>query len=764
MEESYLSMHDASNMYLSLGYDQIEVKGETPSQSFFSDQLDGSKEFVSSPPMMDMHNHQLQQQQQQQQQLMMMHQQTQPNSSVSTPLMPSKALQMGASIYPHADTQTHEHFLKLLSQIQQTQQTLSTYQTTHDFINAQTAIAVAASSTSDQSSPSQQTSFISSDSTPPATSVSSPASIQPIDLVKSNNSLSTADQPQSSTQSSAVSTTPTEATLTIAMPTKKNIKASAIASPPNSPRKNSRNSKVKHKTQQVQHNIQQAQMQQQAQQQAQQLAQQQQQQLNSVAPPFKLSGSPISSPPQSPITPPPLPPVPVAAKVKNSRKTAPPTGPSVVSIINQLGLHPFVNNTNNNQSPSFDASNNTPIIAPVQTTTNNEDKKTVCLSFLKYYFNVNPTLTTPTLRRSLILSLYVNKISQELRYRRPNDMANLCVVLYGHLFSSLDDATIKEFINSHSSSIQKSKKDDKKRKRKRDKEEATEPYKFSQGDKQQSLRSPLQRSVNGANASPTFNQSNNNENNDAQWSTAPIQTTPSYFAYDVNSASPDNSNGVLSPSSLMPIVSTQHTNGSPQSFIDSPDSKDSTSGAADDDSEISSISLHDSFINCLKSCTLLPFLEFKPVHTLVAPADLPITDYYYTYDDLIRWENELKDLKFSWRLDPKNGVLVNVFENKDSFIIYVAIPHSRPNTLRVTVNQLEVIVEGTVSIPDTIFLPNGAEMVIPIAYPPTFQKQEFFVGNFVKHIHLNSPVSSSVVGKREGIVVIIARKEMTVQL
>jgi len=114
----------------------------------------------------------------------------------------------------------------------------------------------------------------------------------------------------------------------------------------------------------------------------------------------------------------------------------------------------------------------------------------------------------------------------------------------------------------------------------------------------------------------------------------------------------------------------------------------------------------------------------------------------------------------NWNLsDPINGVLVNVYENIDSFIIYVAIPHSQNNTLKVTVNQYEVIIEGVISIPDTIYLPNGTEMQVPVSYPPTLQSQEFLEGSFQKHIPLNSPVSSSVVGKREGIIVIIARKD-----
>ncbi|EGG17469.1 hypothetical protein DFA_08465 [Cavenderia fasciculata] len=861
------------------------------------------------------------------------------SSSNPTPLLVSQPPQQqfqqnpSPSVYnPHLqDPQTHEHFLNLLTQIKQTQQTLSSFQTNHEFINAQTAAAVAA----------QQVVL-------PAAAVTITTSDSVVVVEEDGNSTDASSKTNHITNTIALAAAvtnktkgkSTEANLTISMPSKKNIKASAIASPPNSPRKSSRNSKVKHKTQQVQNHITQIQLQQQQSQSSPSTLVNTSSLLTSQQPPtFKLSGSPVSSPPQSPLTPPPT-----TSGKKNSGGSSTNNNSRLKKSTSSTLTNNFNNNTNNNNNVNSSSSSlnnnslntsgnaikNIPDGNLGQSTAGSEDKKHICQSFLKYYLKVNPALSTPTLRRSLILSLYVNKIPQDLRYRRPNDMANLCVVLYGYLYSSLDENTIREFINTHSSSSTRIKRDDKKKKRKRDKEgqESGSDGKFSPNlDKSSTVKSQRSSSLD---QDPLWPGTSNS-----------LQTTtsPTYNFYG-SSTSPET-NGVLSPNAATggsTFFSADQTTAIQQditmggAFVNSGHSISNqpppTQPLEDNEKEVS---LHEAFINCVKSCNLLPFIEFKPVQELTTIPDFPLSggECLYAFEDLVRWENEIKDQKLSIKqsqqqlqqqqqqlqqhqnqqtllqqqqtlqnqqksiyqqpdhisltatlqqlqqqqkqmqsslissplltsssltsplissssssfqqqpqqqmlqsnplsptqmlfqtqqqpiqnqqqslLSPPisfgleedwknlivggqqqqqatnslmvgngggndmqqtmaisnnpsitNSVLINVYENEESFVIYAAIPHSKPNNLRVTVNQMEVIIEGTISLPESVYLPNGSDMLIPVSYPYS-QKQEFAVGPFTKMIPLSCPVSSSVVGKKEGIVVIIARKEI----
>ncbi|KAF2072679.1 hypothetical protein CYY_006013 [Polysphondylium violaceum] len=868
-------LQEPSNLFMNLGFDQQQQQQQqqanqncnnskpnnnnanvdTPS-TFFNDSSSPLNMLPSSPPLIQ------QQQSTQQQMIYPLNVKTETDSAITSPIItPTNAPLNPAVIltspltttttttttttisankpplsqiyqHHHGSQQTHEHFLKLLTQIQKHQQQSTSFQTNHEIISAHTAAAAAAG--------------VSTTTTPI------------IPLFESNTE-------------SPSSTTTTTSTTIESVPKKSTTVATRanISSPPNSPRKGStRNSKIKIKTQQVHQQIQQHQTSpllnsntttgacssQSTPNLSPTMATSNVPSLNN----FSLALSPPNtSPPQSPPLPPPLP---------NGDLIGPPNkklNSSSSSLTNSHKLKSSNSGGNSshklNSSGNFDTKDGANSIATSSNSVNvNEDKKAVCLSFLKYYFNVNQNNTTPCLRRSLILSLYVNKIPQESRYRRPNDMANLCVVLYGYLFASLNESTIKEFISSHSNFVQKSKKDEKRKKRKRDRDDEKS--------------NPL---------SPRGNTSNNNSatNTPSLMSSTPSNSNsiePLDFNNWNNSANDQNS----TTDDHMNNNSNSHHNGLP------------VISECEADEEETPVSLHDAFINCLKSCTLLPFLEFKPVSEIPCPpSDLPVSDSFYTYDDLIRWENELKDLRLSvkqqnqqqalanaqqqqqqqqtlaqqqqqqasataatnqnniqqqfqqiqqqqlqslvqspilstqplsppslsnsmmnihysaitptistdgiqlanniqsspfglldgnnsptalttsptstlnnsnsnWNLsDPMSGVLVNVYENIDSFIIYVAIPHSQNNTLKVTVNQYEVIIEGVISIPDTIYLPNGQEMQVPVSYPPTLQSQEFLEGSFQKHIPLNSPVSSSVVGKREGIIVIIARKD-----
>jgi hypothetical protein len=301
-----------------------------------------------------------------------------------------------------------------------------------------------------------------------------------------------------------------------------------------------------------------------------------------------------------------------------------------------------------------------------------EDKKKEASNFLKFYFHVNPTLRISNLRRTTILALYTNKVPAESRYKKPNDMANLCGVTYGHIFGSLDETTAKEFIKLVEMEKQSIKKEGKKRRRKKQAGDAS--------------------------------------------TTQPTAAPPP--AQEMN--------------------------------------------------------IHDQFVSCLKFSSHVPFLELIPPDQLDANHEWALThpDYSYTLEDLTRWETELKEIKmhsklldetvtspFSHlsRLDRRIDIPVNIFETPDSFILYAFVPYHKPNAMKVTVNQMDVVLEGTISLPNSAVLPNGDEVFFPEGLMCT--KAEIPEGNFCKLVKLTAPVASSVVGKRDGVIVIHARKE-----
>eukprot|EP01132_Coremiostelium_polycephalum_P008585 gene8585-10563_t len=285
-----------------------------------------------------------------------------------------------------------------------------------------------------------------------------------------------------------------------------------------------------------------------------------------------------------------------------------------------------------------------------------EDKKKEALSFLNFYFKVNPASKTPTVRRSTVLALYTNKISIDKRYRQPNDMANLCGAVYTFIFQYLDSGTVMEYITSAENERLASKTDVKKRKRKK--------------------------------------------NHDTS-----------------------NSHQDINP--------------------------------------------HDAFLTCIKYATLLPFIEFTNINELNPADNYTVThpDWLYSLEDLYRWEVELKDIKSivgrSCNINSSTSINlpVNVTETPENFIIYAFIPFYKPNALKITVNQMDITLEGTISLPETIQIPNGTEIVVPSNLNHNCTQCDIAEGNFSKVIKLTSPIASSTVGKRDGVVVIIAKKE-----
>jgi len=324
-------------------------------------------------------------------------------------------------------------------------------------------------------------------------------------------------------------------------------------------------------------------------------------------------------------------------------------------------------------SPSPHASNVNPIVpVDIRTDRISEDKKKEATSFLKFYFHVNPNLRTTSLRRSTLLALYTNKVPMESRYKKPNDMANLCGVTYGHIHCSLDENTIREFIKVVDLERQSVKKEGKKRRRK--------------------------KQATGDGTQP-----------------APVATLPA------------------------------------------------------------DISQHDLFIACLKFLLYIPFLELVPPDQLDPTADWAQLhpDYDYTIDDITRWETELKESKVNNKTleetltspifpqlqrsqDRRVDIPVNIFETPDAFVIYAFVPYHKPNAMKVTVNSMDVVLEGTISLPSSAMLASGEEVSFPEGLICT--KAEIPEGSFSKTVKLSAPVSSSVVGKRDVVIVIHARK------
>lgn len=70
---------------------------------------------------------------------------------------------------------------------------------------------------------------------------------------------------------------------------------------------------------------------------------------------------------------------------------------------------------------------------------------------------------------------------------------------------------------------------------------------------------------------------------------------------------------------------------------------------------------------------------------------------------------------------------------------------------------MDVVLEGVISLPTSAILASGEEVSFPEGLMCT--KAEIPEGNFYKQVKLSAPVSSSVVGKRDGVIVIHARKE-----
>lgn len=71
---------------------------------------------------------------------------------------------------------------------------------------------------------------------------------------------------------------------------------------------------------------------------------------------------------------------------------------------------------------------------------------------------------------------------------------------------------------------------------------------------------------------------------------------------------------------------------------------------------------------------------------------------------------------------------------------------------------MDVVLEGVVSLPQTCTIAaTGEEVNLPEGLMCT--KMEIMEGSFCKVVKLTSPVASSVVGKRDGVIVIHAHKE-----
>jgi len=187
------------------------------------------------------------------------------------------------------------------------------------------------------------------------------------------------------------------------------------------------------------------------------------------------------------------------------------------------------------------------------------------------------------------------------------------------------------------------------------------------------------------------------------------------------------------------------------------------------------------FADVLRQDMAIPFLYLCAVDELSASAPFAQTheDWRYTISELNLWEAALQERLCGNQQRAIEDVLtintldvipavtrtsspyvpVTVCESNDDVVIYAVIPYYKPNTLKVTVNQLEVILEGYLGHPPSIIVANGSEYQLPDTTSCSLPKCELTEGMFTRVIKLSSPVKDSYVSKRDGMVIVVAKKE-----
>jgi len=445
-----------------------------------------------------------------------------------------------------------------------------------------------------------------------------------------------------------------------------------------------------------------------------------------------------------------------------------------------------------------------------------EDKKKEALDFLNFYFRVVPTKKVATVKRSIVLALYTNKISVDKRYKQPNDMANLCGAVYTFIFQHLDDNTILEYITSaENERLSASRTDVKKRKRKKthdvsNGQEVNHHDAFLTCIKYASLlpfiefvgigelgsvysdymgthpewqytteelskweielrdqksnhtgkRLPAiidQNYRNHYNCSSN-NSSNSNNNSNSNSGSNSMNNSSNGLGIINNSANGLSAFG--STSSTASLITTSPSLGETvlekyTGLLGFNSSFSNNSGTnSSSTTTTTTTSTNNNNGSNSNNCNISQL-----------PSPLSIGNGTNGNSSSSNSNSSFSNTFYS--LCPTGGtssngttnIPVNVSETNENFIIYAFIPFYKPNALKITVNQMDIILEGMISLPETIQIPNGTEIIVPHSTNFTSTMNEIQEGSFYKVIKLSSPIASSTVGKRDGVVVIIAKKE-----
>ncbi|KAF2076523.1 hypothetical protein CYY_002201 [Polysphondylium violaceum] len=428
-----------------------------------------------------------------------------------------------------------------------------------------------------------------------------------------------------------------------------------------------------------------------------------------------------------------------------------------------------------------------------------EDKKKEALDFLNFYFRVVPNKKVATLKRATVLALYTNKISVDKRYKQPNDMANLCGAVYTFIFQHLDDSSILEYITSaENERLSASRTDVKKRKRKKthdvsNGQEVNNHDAFLTCIKYASLL-PFIEFVGIAELGTVYSdymgshpEWSYTSEDLSKWETElrdqksnhtgkrlPAIIDQNYRNHYSSSNSSSGSNSMNNSSNGLGIINTTSAFGatsSTSSLITSP-----TLGETVLDKYNGLLAFSASFntnnsTNTSNTSNTSPNGSNCNISQLPSPLSVggtsgSSTASNFSYFSSLNAPTTAPTSTSGLMLSNTNSsgttnIPVNVSETNENFIIYAFIPFYKPNALKITVNQMDIVLEGVISLPETIQIPNGTEIIVPSNTTTNFTStlNEIQEGSFYKVIKLSSPIASSTVGKRDGVVVIIAKKE-----
>ncbi|KAN0029720.1 hypothetical protein ACTA71_007856 [Dictyostelium dimigraforme] len=452
--------------------------------------------------------------------------------------------------------------------------------------------------------------------------------------------------------------------------------------------------------------------------------------------------------------------------------SAPPQPPPPPPVV--LPLYP--NNHLQMEQPVFTAQlliqqrNLRPVSQDIKTG-NGDDKKKEALSFLAFYFRVVPGKKNPSVPRSTVLSLYTNKISLDKRYKQPNDMANLCGAVYTFIFQNLDEGSIKDYIASADNERSTSKSDVKKRKKRKNHDVSNGLLNnhdaFLTCIKYASLlpfiefihSSELQQKNYGVefkNSHPDWAFTHDEL---ARWESE-LRDIKSinkrtYTTIDDSEFAVNNSYTIGGTGTVIPIGGGTLASPSPGLSLLANNSSNSGSIFTEGNG-LEGIGVNSG--SSAFSNSIIGVNNNKTTTTTTTTTTSTCNNNNNMKNSNTINKSNTIGGNSCVNFFKQNSIPVNVTETSESFIIYAFIPFYKPNALKITVNQMDIILEGIISLPDTIQIPNGSEISVPNTQV-NCRQTDIQEGHFSKVIRLASPIAASTVGKRDGVVVIIAKKE-----